>query len=142
MIAAALLNALDAQILTDGAVGPMVELSGREMTVGAELGTVRGANLFHSFSRLDIGEGQRATFTGPEHIQNVIGRVTGGRVLKRRWTQKYWAGIRSHIAAREGCIDPDARTSGCAPDRQDACARRSKPPLAEDRNPQPASYSI
>ncbi|QIK37262.1 filamentous hemagglutinin N-terminal domain-containing protein [Caldichromatium japonicum] len=43
---------------------------------------MRGANLFHSFSRLDIGEGQRATFTGPEHIQNVIGRVTGGRVSR------------------------------------------------------------
>jgi filamentous hemagglutinin family protein len=70
--------AASAQIVTDGTVGPATRLSGPEMTVGAELGSTRGANLFHSFQRFDIPNGQTATFTGPDQIQNVIGRVTGG----------------------------------------------------------------
>lgn len=68
-----------AQIVTDGTVGPAVSLNGPEVTIGAELGTTRGGNLFHSFQRFDIPTGQRATFTGPDQIQNVIGRVTGGQ---------------------------------------------------------------
>jgi filamentous hemagglutinin family protein len=68
-----------AQIVTDGTVGPATRLSGPEMTIGAELGSTRGGNLFHSFQRFDIPTGQRATFTGPDQIQNVIGRVTGGQ---------------------------------------------------------------
>ena len=68
-----------AQIVTDGTVGLATSLSGPEMTIGAELGSTRGANLFHSFQRFDIPTGQRATFTGPEQIRNVIGRVTGGQ---------------------------------------------------------------
>ena len=67
-----------AQIVTDGTVGPATTLSGPEMTIGAELGATRGANLFHSFQRFDISTGHRATFNGPDQIQNVIGRVTGG----------------------------------------------------------------
>ncbi|WP_162008591.1 filamentous hemagglutinin N-terminal domain-containing protein [Thermochromatium tepidum] len=68
-----------AQIITDGTVGPAMSLSGPEMTIGAELGSTRGANLFHSFQRFDIPTGHQATFTGPDQIQNVIGRVTGGQ---------------------------------------------------------------
>jgi filamentous hemagglutinin family protein len=49
------------------------------MTIGAELGSTRGANLFHSFQRFDIPTGHSATFTGPDQIRNVIGRVTGGQ---------------------------------------------------------------
>lgn len=67
-----------AQIITDGSVGAEVKLAGPEMTIGAELGSQQGANLFHSFKQFDIPAEQRATFTGPDHIQNVIGRVTGG----------------------------------------------------------------
>ena len=68
-----------AQIVTDGTVGPATTLSGPEMIIGAELGRTRGANLFHSFQRFDVPTGHQATFTGPEQIQNVIGRVTGGQ---------------------------------------------------------------
>ena len=72
-------SAVPAQIVTDGRVGPATSLSGPEMTIGAELGSTHGANLFHSFQRFDIPSGQTATFTGPNQIQNVIGRVTGGQ---------------------------------------------------------------
>jgi filamentous hemagglutinin family protein len=75
-------SAAQAQIVTDGSVGPPVSLGGPEMTIGAELGSTRGANLFHSFQRFDIPTGHQATFTGPDQIRNVIGRVTGDQTSR------------------------------------------------------------
>src|SRR5689334_4366055 len=77
---AAVLSAgpVQAQIVTDGSVGPKVSLSGGEIKIGAELGTRRGDNLFHSFEKFGIASGQTATFTGPGEIKNVISRVTSG----------------------------------------------------------------
>ncbi|MBK1648965.1 filamentous hemagglutinin N-terminal domain-containing protein [Rhabdochromatium marinum] len=71
---------ISADIATDGSLGSRVELTGPDMQIGAELGQTRGNNLFHSFQRFNIPTAQSATFTGPDHIQNVIGRVTGGQV--------------------------------------------------------------
>ncbi|MBV5309480.1 filamentous hemagglutinin N-terminal domain-containing protein [Chromatium okenii] len=68
-----------AQITTDGSVGPRQMLTGSNMQIGAELGSTRGSNLFHSFQQFDIPTGHSATFTGPDKIQNVISRVTGGK---------------------------------------------------------------
>src|SRR5499426_4874433 len=50
--------------------------------IRADLGEQRGGNLFHSFSKFSIGQGERATFTAdgardPGAIDNVISRVTG-----------------------------------------------------------------
>ncbi len=69
---------LRAEITTDGSVGPALTLPGPDMTIGAKLGTTKGANLFHSFKTFDLRRGESATFTGPDAIRNVIGRVTGG----------------------------------------------------------------
>jgi filamentous hemagglutinin family protein len=69
---------VQAQIVTDGSLGPRVSLRGGEIEIGAALGSRRGANLFHSFERFGIAPGQTATFTGPGDIKNVISRVTGG----------------------------------------------------------------
>src|SRR3954463_11340628 len=79
---AAVLSAgpVQAQIVTDGTVGPKVSLRGGEIEIGADLGTRRGDNLFHSFEKFGIATGQSATFTGPGTIRNVISRVTGGEV--------------------------------------------------------------
>jgi len=79
---AALLAAgpLQAQIVTDGSLGRRENLSGPQVEIGADLGTRRGDNLFHSFERFGIAPGQTATFTGPGDIRNVISRVTGGEV--------------------------------------------------------------
>jgi filamentous hemagglutinin family protein len=41
-------------------------------------GRIHGPNLFHSFSRFDVGATDSATFLGPDFIQNVVARVTGG----------------------------------------------------------------
>lgn len=81
LFGALLLGALTcrADLVTDGTVGPVARLAGPEIVIGDDLGSVRGANLFHSFRTFDIRAGQRATFTGPDQIQNVIGRVTGGK---------------------------------------------------------------
>src|SRR5687768_18446308 len=71
---------VQAQIVTDGTVGPKVSLSGGQIEIGADLGTRRGDNLFHSFEKFGIATGQTATFTGPGTIKNVISRVTGGEI--------------------------------------------------------------
>jgi filamentous hemagglutinin family protein len=71
---------VQAQIVTDGSVGPKVSLSGGEIKIGADLGSRRGDNLFHSFEKFGIATSQSATFTGPGDIKNVISRVTGGEV--------------------------------------------------------------
>jgi filamentous hemagglutinin family protein len=67
-----------AQIATDGSVGPRIELNGPEFDIGAEFGRQAGRNLFHSFDRFSLSTGERATFSGPDQIRNVISRVTGG----------------------------------------------------------------
>src|SRR4051812_9617170 len=82
LLLAALLAAapVQAQIVTDGSVGPKVSLHGGEIEIGANLGTRTGDNLFHSFEKFGIATGQTATFTGPGTIKNVISRVTGGEI--------------------------------------------------------------
>src|SRR5688500_15967761 len=67
-----------AQIATDGSVGPARTLSGSIVDIGADLGRQSGGNLFHSFSRFNVGAGQTAFFSGPGSVSNIIGRVTGG----------------------------------------------------------------
>ncbi|WP_200283955.1 filamentous hemagglutinin N-terminal domain-containing protein [Rhabdochromatium marinum] len=78
-LAALVADITRADIATDGSLGPAVELRGPDMRIGAELGQTRGDNLFHSFEHFNIPTDQSATFTGPDNIQNVIGRVTGGQ---------------------------------------------------------------
>ncbi|MEK0082333.1 filamentous hemagglutinin N-terminal domain-containing protein [Benzoatithermus flavus] len=67
-----------AEVATDGTLGPRLRLAGPEVTIPARLGRIRGQNLFHSFARFGVEEGQRVTFTGPSGLKNIIGRVTGG----------------------------------------------------------------
>jgi large exoprotein involved in heme utilization and adhesion len=40
-------------------------------------GAIRGRNLFHSFSELNVAEGRGIYFSNPEGINNIISRVTG-----------------------------------------------------------------
>ncbi len=77
-LALAVISAAHGQMATDGTVGPKQSLSGPNYAIGADLGTQRGANLFHSFQTFNINTGESATFTGPGGLQNVISRVTGG----------------------------------------------------------------
>jgi len=67
-----------ADIVTDGTVGAVQTLTGEELVVPAELGALHQDNLFHSFAQFSLSAEQSATFTGPESVQRVISRVTGG----------------------------------------------------------------
>ncbi len=76
-----------ADITTDGTVGPAQTLvpggtTGQDYTIPADLGTQKGSNLFHSFGQFNVDTGERATFTGPSDIQNIINRVTGGNASR------------------------------------------------------------
>lgn len=42
-----------------------------------EGGAIRGANLFHSFSEFNVGDGGRVYFANPAGIQTILTRVTG-----------------------------------------------------------------
>ncbi|MBW4510848.1 MAG: filamentous hemagglutinin N-terminal domain-containing protein [Scytonematopsis contorta HA4267-MV1] len=43
-------------------------------------GAQRGNNLFHSFSEFNINNGQRVYFSNPTEIENILTRVTGGKI--------------------------------------------------------------
>jgi filamentous hemagglutinin family protein len=68
-----------AQITLDGTLGPQGPLTGPDYTIDAQVGQLRGNNLFHSFGQFNVQTGESATFTGPQTVENVIGRVTGGQ---------------------------------------------------------------
>ncbi|MBI3042491.1 MAG: filamentous hemagglutinin N-terminal domain-containing protein [Betaproteobacteria bacterium] len=67
-----------ADIRTDGTIGPRLALTGPNYGVTADLGRQVGGNLFHSFSQFNLQSAESATFSGPTSVQNIIARVTGG----------------------------------------------------------------
>ncbi|MCB1920723.1 MAG: filamentous hemagglutinin N-terminal domain-containing protein, partial [Candidatus Competibacteraceae bacterium] len=67
-----------AEVTMDGILGPAGPLAGPHYAIPAELGQQHGSNLFHSFNQFSILSGESATFSGPDSVQNLIGRVTGG----------------------------------------------------------------
>lgn len=68
------------QITLDGTVGPTPPLTGPNYSIPDTVGRTVGNNLFHSFGQFNLSQGEKATFTGPEGIANVIARVTGGQL--------------------------------------------------------------
>jgi filamentous hemagglutinin family protein len=79
LVAALVPGAASAQHITiDGTLSPARTLAGPRYLIGANLGRQVGGNLFESFGIFGLTAGERATFTGPASIANVIGRVTGG----------------------------------------------------------------
>jgi filamentous hemagglutinin family protein len=79
LLLSALLAVGQTQVTLDGSLGPQGPLAGPNYRIGAELGQIRGGNLFHSFGQFNVRTGERATFTGPTGIANVVSRVTGGQ---------------------------------------------------------------
>lgn len=69
---------LFAEVSFDGSLGSQVALEGPNYQIGAELGQQRGSNLFHSFDNFNLNPEESATFLGPDKINNIISRVTGG----------------------------------------------------------------
>jgi filamentous hemagglutinin family protein len=68
-----------AEVATDGSLGPARELSGPDYAISHDLGKQVGGNLFHSFREFSLASGESATFTGPDTVDNIITRVTGGQ---------------------------------------------------------------
>jgi filamentous hemagglutinin family protein len=75
----AFLAVSQAQMTLDGSLGRRGPLAGPHYRIGAELGQLRGSNLFHSFGQFNVPTGGSATFTGPTTIANILSRVTGGQ---------------------------------------------------------------
>ena len=73
---------LSAQITLDGSLGPAQALGGPNYAIDSTAGSMRGANLFHSFGEFNVRTGESATFTNstPAPLSNVFARVTGGQV--------------------------------------------------------------
>jgi filamentous hemagglutinin family protein len=67
-----------AEITFDGSLGTTGSLLGPDYVIDAAQGTQIGGNLFHSFKDFNIDTDESATFTGPNQVTNIIGRVTGG----------------------------------------------------------------
>jgi filamentous hemagglutinin family protein len=73
-----------AQISSDRTLGtensivtPNIEINGI-LSDRIDGGAIRGSNLFHSFSDLNVAEGRGVYFSNPAGISNIISRVTGG----------------------------------------------------------------
>ncbi|MDM8558950.1 filamentous hemagglutinin N-terminal domain-containing protein [Candidatus Parabeggiatoa sp. HSG14] len=73
---------LSAGVVTDGSVGPRLDLPGIDYQIGADLGQQKGDNLFHSFQDFNLQNWESATFSGPGSVTNIISRVTGGNRSK------------------------------------------------------------
>ena len=71
-------NSIRAEIITDGTLGHQIDLPGPHFQITADLGQQHGGNLFHSFQEFNLQSHESATFSGPNEVQNVISRVTGG----------------------------------------------------------------
>ncbi len=71
---------LFAQVTLDGTLGHSGTLPGPNYQIGADLGQQHGGNLFHSFQDFNLQSHESASFSGPDNVQNVISRVTGGNL--------------------------------------------------------------
>jgi filamentous hemagglutinin family protein len=65
-------------ITLDGSLGQSGPLAGPDYLITDDMGQQAGGNLFHSFGEFNVFVNESATFTGPESIENIISRVTGG----------------------------------------------------------------
>ena len=68
------------QVVVDNSFGAGGALAGPNFQIPDTLGKAVGGNLFHSFTEFNVQTGGSATFTGPDAINNILGRVTGGNV--------------------------------------------------------------
>jgi len=67
-----------AEVTLDGTLGPAGTLPGPDYQIGVDVGQPHGGNLFHSFQDFNLQSHESATFSGPDNVQNIISRVTGG----------------------------------------------------------------
>ncbi len=73
---------VQAQITLDGTLGQSGSLPGPKYKINADLGQQKGGNLFHSFTDFNLNYDETATFMGPNSVENIISRVTGGNASR------------------------------------------------------------
>ncbi|MDM8559403.1 filamentous hemagglutinin N-terminal domain-containing protein [Candidatus Parabeggiatoa sp. HSG14] len=73
-----LCTSIQAEVITDGSLGSHANLPGPDYLIGADLGQQHGGNLFHSFQDFNLNSLESATFSGPNNVNNILSRVTGG----------------------------------------------------------------
>lgn len=78
LILLALNSQLNAEVITDGTLGAQLDLPGPDFQIKANLGQQVGGNLFHSFQDFNLQSHESATFSGPDSINMIFSRVTGG----------------------------------------------------------------
>lgn len=73
---------LHAEIVTDGSLGTSVAqtLAAPNYIIGESLGLRQGNNLFHSFSRFNVLQGETATFQADANVGNILARVAGNEL--------------------------------------------------------------
>ncbi|MDM8567947.1 filamentous hemagglutinin N-terminal domain-containing protein [Thiotrichales bacterium HSG1] len=69
----------NAEIITDGTLSRNINLPGPNFKITPDLGQQHGGNLFHSFQEFNLNSSESATFSGPNSVQNILSRVTGGK---------------------------------------------------------------
>ena len=69
-----------AQIIPDGTLQGNTIVTPNGQTINIEGGTRSGGNLFHSFLEFNLGNGTTAFFNNAADIQNILSRVTGGKL--------------------------------------------------------------
>jgi len=95
------------EVFLDGTLGESKTLQGPNYQVTHDMGKMSGSNLFHSFEKFNINTNESAMFTGPDSIENIISRVTGG---ESSWIDGL---IRSEISnANFYLINPSGITMG------------------------------
>ncbi len=104
-----------AGIILDGSLGkPEMDLSIENGTydIKAGYGKLEGTNLFHSFRQFNLHKGETAAFEGPDSVQNIIGRITGGKAswINGTLQSKSTAGANLYLLNPAGMIfGPDAQ---------------------------------
>jgi len=73
---------VSAQVIPDNTLGSENSTVNRNSSGGDVIdgGAIRGSNLFHSFEQFSIPTGGSVLFNNTTNIQNIISRVTGGRI--------------------------------------------------------------
>jgi filamentous hemagglutinin family protein len=69
---------LHAEVITDGTLGTQLNLLGPDFQIEANLGQQIGGNLFHSFQNFNLQSHESAIFSGPNSVNIIFSRVTGG----------------------------------------------------------------
>jgi filamentous hemagglutinin family protein len=70
-----------AEVITDGSMGIKTSLVGQDYAIPADIGKLKGDNLFHSFEMFNLQVNETATFSGPSQVKNIIARITGGQSI-------------------------------------------------------------